>query len=131
MYVYMFFKEYGDTFKMWLDKYFLNSWYYDFEKHENVLTKCSCNLWVLNVNCNLQITCGCSTLHLWKNYPILNYFALSAMFSFRQTIIIFSLQHPGSRFLIFVTRRLWNYSMRVFQVRFPSFLLLTIEIRRY
>ena len=37
----------------------------------------------------------------------------------------FSIQNLPSRFFIFATRKLWNYSVQFFPVAFPSFLLST------
>ena len=86
---------------------------------------------------NLEIT---STLYLcnkiWiiksvSTYRIFIYFALHAMFSYKQNINnnwSFSLNNPPSRFFIFAIRKLWNYSVQVFLVGFSSFLL-SIDLR--
>ena len=36
------------TFKIWLDEYFLNSWYHNCER--SLKCKCYCNWWVSKVN---------------------------------------------------------------------------------
>ena len=87
------------------------------------------------MNNNREITSVCSILCLCNNYPIFNYFVVHGMISFKQTINITNVLHfkppppppptpplPLCRAFIFTTWKLWNYSVQIFLVGFPSFL---------
>ena len=87
-----------NTFKIWLNEYFLNSWHHNCEKNmKNVLEKekfkCFCNLCATKVNNNLKITSFRSSLDLGnKNLNWKTIYQHS-----------FSLQKPSFRFFIFAT----------------------------
>ena len=59
----------------------------------NVLIKCSCNLRVTKVNNNLDVTSVWFTLYYVIKLPHIQFFALHAMISFKQTISITEVFH--------------------------------------
>ena len=73
----------------------------------------------------LEITSVCSTLYLCNKIIPYSIILLSMEWFSLKYIRIFSLQNPLSRFFIFATHKLWNYSVQNFLVGFPSFLLST------
>ena len=64
-----------DTFKMWLNEYFLNSLHHNYETRMKILEefKCFCNLSTTKVNNSLEITSVCSTLDLCNKFELENH----------------------------------------------------------
>ena len=126
------------TFKMWFYESFLKPWNHNCEKilkiHQetvNVPTGCSYNSWVIKVNEKPEITSVCSALYLCNRFQLGKLFPTYPMFNYSkykiQNKILSQVSYvkSPSRFFIFVTRKLLNYSLQVFLVGFSSFLLFT------